>query len=60
MVSRERTGVGDVRQAAHANDWTHETVRVVARILCGAVRLTREEAEWLASAGPAWTELESP
>jgi hypothetical protein len=48
--------LGRFRTAAQANQWDHDVVAIVARVLRHEGVLTDAEAEWLEKAGPAWTE----
>jgi hypothetical protein len=52
--------LGRIRVAAQANQWPHDVVAIVARVLRHEGVITDAEAEWLEDAGPAWTEEDAP
>lgn len=46
-----------IRQAGQANLWDSSVIVVLARVLRSEGLLTRVEADWLSTAGPAWGSL---
>jgi hypothetical protein len=48
--------VQSIRQSALAGQWPSNVIPSLARVLVAESLLTDEEAEWLADAGPAWSD----
>lgn len=48
--------VQSIRQSAQAGHWPPNVIPSLARVLVADALLTEEEAEWIADAGPAWSD----